>query len=207
MMRTISTCVGIIVGWTVPWASAQMAWDVRHDVDATGALISDSACGTVNAVSARTGSLIQLVILADTAELMIVSRTDTILTGTFVDLDNFVSDNGQPKGVIEYADDGDGFRTVWWVSLDGTVVEIDSFTAEASVGASFPEEFTNVPCDACEFVDQPPADVCDVVVDDGGGGVVAPIVVNLCGTGIGSTAMLAMTLCGFLGLRLTRRWM
>ena len=201
-MRTIAIGVGMILACMTPRASAQMAWDVLEDSEST------SVCGIVNAVSAATGSLLQLVILNDTAELMIVSRTDTILSGTFVDPDNFVSDNGQPKGVIQYADDGDGFRTVWWVALDGTVVEVDPFTAAAIPGGKLPEEFTNVPCDACQFVDFPPADVCDVVVDDGtdgGGSIIAPIVVNLCGTGIGSTAMLAMTFCGFVGLRLVRR--
>lgn len=202
IFATVMACMG-------PWASAQTAWDVLHDIDATGAAISESACGIVNATSAATGLPIRLLILADTAELMIVSRTDTILSGTFVDLDNFVSDNGAPTGVIEYVDDGDGFRTVWWVSLDGTVVEVDPFTGEAIPGTRFPEEFTNVACDACEFVDFPPADVCDVIVDDGPdlGSIVAPIVVNLCGLGIGGPAMLAMTFCGFLGLRFTRRWM
>ncbi len=183
-------------------ASAQTTWDVLDDSE------SDSVCGLVNAINVSNGGPIELVILAESAELMIVSRTDTILGGTFVDIDNFVFIDGQPKGVIEYATDGDGFRTVWWLALDGSVVEFDPFTAQVTPGASFPENFTNVACDACEFVDFPPADVCDVVSTDPGvdlTGVITPIIVNICGAGASSAMSLMMVGCGLVGLRRTGR--
>jgi hypothetical protein len=151
----------------------------------------------VNAVSADTGLPLELVILSDTAELMIVSRDDVILDGTFVDLDNNVFDSfGDPRGFITFAEDGDGFRTVWWLSLDGSVVELDPFTAEIFAGTTFPEDWIDVPCDACRFVDFPPAGVCDDATP--------PVVVNICGNGVGSAGMLAMMFCGLAGLRLMR---
>jgi len=182
--------------------SAQTTWDVLEDFD------SDSVCGLVNAINASNGGPIELVILSDSGELMIVSRTDTILGGTFVDIDNFVFIDGQPSGVIEFATDGDGFRTVWWLALDGSVVEFDPFTAQVTPGVTFPEDFTNVACDACEFVDLPPAGICDTVPVDPGvdlPGVIAPIIINACGAGASSALTLMMVGCGLVGLRRTGR--
>ncbi len=174
-----------------PLTQAQTAWDVLEDSQ------SDSLCGVVNAVSADTGLPLELVILSDKAELMIVSRADVILDGTFVDLDNNVFDSfGDPRGFIDFAVDGDGFRTVWWLSLDGSVVEVDPFTAEIFAGTTFPEEWIDVPCDACNFVDFPPAGVCEDVSP--------PPVINICGNGVGSMGMLTMMFCGLVGLRLMR---
>ncbi|NOT00082.1 MAG: hypothetical protein HOP29_05600 [Phycisphaerales bacterium] len=174
-------------------ASAQTAWDVLEDGQ------SDSICGVVNAVNSDTGAPIQLVILTETSQLMMVSRTDTILADTFVEGDNDVTDLGQARGFIEFATDGDGFRTVWWVALDGMVVEVDPFNGTITAGVEVPENFINVPCDACEFVDFPPDDVC--FVDDGG--VIPPIVINLCG--MGTSAMVPMSLIGLGGMALMRR--
>ncbi len=192
-MITNAKLAGLFMSLCVSMTWAQTAWDVNIDN------LSTSECGIVNAVSAETGLPIQLVILTETAELMIVSRTDTILSFTQVDLANQVFDDGVPRGFVEFADDGDGFRTVWWVSLDGSVVLVDPFTAEIFAGTDFPEDFINVPCDACEFVDLPPAGECftDPPIDP------IPIIVNVCG----SMGGLAMVLCmgGFAGLSVIRR--
>lgn len=189
-MRLVILQTLAILMLACPLATAQTAWDVLEDFE------SASVCGVVNAVSAATGFPLELVILSDSAELMIVSREDIILDGTFVDLDNNVFDFGEPRGFITFADDGDGFRTAWWLSLDGTVVEVDPFTGESFAGRTYPENWVDVPCDACDFVDFPPAGVCD----DGP----PPFVINICGNGLGSVGMLTMMFCGLVGLRLLR---
>ena len=184
-MRTSRCLVVLIVGCTAAWAAGQTVWDVFSDG------LSDSACGVVN--TARS----ELVVLTNTAQLLIVSRTDTLLEDTFVDADGFVVFEGADAGVIEFAEDGDGFRTLFWLTLDGRVVELDPFTAQPSAGDLFPEEFQDVPCDACAFVDFPPAGVCDAAPVN----PLATLILNICGAGVGSGAMLTMMSCGFVGLR------
>jgi len=124
-------------------------WDVFADPD------SASVCDTVNAANA------ELVVLSDTGELVIISGVDVVLDATFVDADGFVFFDGFPVGVIDFAEDGDRFRTLWWTSLSGTVVEVDEFTGEPFATDLFPSDFHGVPCDACAFWDDP----ADCVID------------------------------------------
>jgi len=56
-----------------------------------------SRCDLINAANA------DLVVLSDTAELMLVSTQDTILEDTFVDEDNNVFIGDQPVGFIDFA--------------------------------------------------------------------------------------------------------
>jgi len=135
-------------------SSAQsVPWDVFLDDQ------SASACDVVNTSNA------ELVVLSDTGELVVVTGVDLILDGTFVDGSGFVFVGGFPVGVIGFATDGDGFRTLWWTGLDGSVVEIDPFTGAPSPSAFSPSDFSQVPCDACELWDDP-ADCDGVAIVD-----------------------------------------
>ncbi len=191
--RNMAVVAWLIAVSTPSNASGQTTWDVFHDV------LSESSCGIVNTVGS------ELVVRTDTAQLMIVTLTDTILADTFVDADSFVFLDGEPVGVIDFADDDDGFRTLWWLTLDGRVVELDPFTAEPLVSDLTPADFSDVPCDACAFVDDPPVNVCfddapEVSINIG------PII-DLCGTSLFGSATLAMAFFGFCALRTSRRWM
>lgn len=185
-MRFTIAAAFIITTLLVSHASAQTAWDQFFD----DTNISDSVCGVVNADNA------QLVVLYDTAQLMIVTQNDTVLADTFVDADNNVFFENQPTGFVEFFDDGDGFRTLWWVALNGRVVTIDPFTAVPSATDFTPADFTDAPCDACEFVDLPPDGICDVVEPPD-----IPIIeINLCGT-MGDEMSMSMIFFGVVGLR------
>ncbi len=179
-----------VAGITTAQSFAQTAWDQFFD----DPNISDSICGVVNAENA------ELVVLSDTAQLMIVTQNDTILQDTFVDANNNVFFENQPTGFIEFFDDGDGFRSLWWVALNGQVVAIDPFTAAPSASTALPSEFTNVACDACEFVDLPPAEICDPVV----GPDLPPIEIVLCGV-MGDEVAASMLFFGVVGLKHVRR--
>ncbi|MEK6800216.1 MAG: hypothetical protein AABZ12_14750 [Planctomycetota bacterium] len=120
--------------------------------------VSASVCDGVNAHN------VELVVLDDTGELVIITGTDTVLADTFVDLDGSVFYLGDPAGFIEFADDGDGFRTLWWLSIVGTVIHVDTLTGEPFDSGFFPDEFVDVPCDACNFWDNP-FDCGGVLVD------------------------------------------
>ncbi len=122
-----------------------LPWDVFADTE------SSSVCDLVNAGNA------ELVVLSSTGELVVVSGPDVILADTFVDLDGFVFFGFEPVGVITFAEDGDGFRTLWWLSLDGFVFDVDSFTGLVLETGSVPTDIINVPCDACPFWDDPTA--------------------------------------------------
>lgn len=187
MRRIMAIAVGLLATAGARSANAQSHWVLFDDS------ISTSSCDVINTTRA------ELVLLDGTFELMIISNRDTIIAGSFVDDSNFVSINGNPVGSIEFAQDGDGFRTLWWLSLDGRVIELDSFTAEPVASDLTPRDFLNVKCDACPLIDNDPAGVCDDPVD------VPQIVVRVCGMGMGSNLTLAMGLCGFIGLRSMRR--
>lgn len=143
----LTTFPSVGLGQSVPW-------EIFLDQQ------SDSACDIVNTANA------ELVVLSGTGELVVVTGTDLILADTFVDGEGFVFVGGVPVGVIDFATDGDGFRTLWWIGLDGSVVEIDPFTGEPSPTEFTPEDFGQVPCDACELWDDPTD--CDggVIIDD-----------------------------------------
>jgi len=137
-------------------------WDIFEDLDST------SVCDTVNAAN------VELVVLSDSGQLVIITGADLVLDASFVDADGFVFFDGLPVGVIDFADDGDGFRTLWWTSLSGTVVEVDEFTGEPFATALFPFDFVDVSCDACELWDDP----ADCVTDSDLDGV--PEEIDLC---------------------------
>ena len=131
----LTTAASHSVAQTVPW-------DVFEDG------LSDSVCDVINAANA------ELVVLSATDELVIVTGEDVTLGGSFVDSDAFVWLYGEPAGLIEFAEDGDGFRTLWWTSLTGTVISIDGFTGEPTQTDLFPSDFFGVPCDACPLWDE-----------------------------------------------------
>lgn len=169
--------LGVIWAGTLPAFAGDVAdqpWIVFEDFG-----VSNSRCGVVNAGN------IELVVLRDTLQLVIVTGRDTILTDTFVDDDNTVIFEGTPFGFLTFAEDRDGFRTLWWTTLTGSVVEIDEFSAKPRVTDAFPDEFENVPCDACEFWDD--QTVCDEIVIDTPG-----ILFNFCGVGTGEGVASAM---------------
>ena len=95
----------------------------------------------------------ELVVLTVTGQLMLVTGDDIILQDTFVDVSGFVFFEGFPFGIINFAEDGDGFRTLWWTTLLGSVIHIDEFTAIPSVSTSIANDFIDVPCDATPFWD------------------------------------------------------
>lgn len=146
-------------------AQAQfIPWDTFID-DA-----SDSICDVVNAGNA------ELVVLNATRQFVIVTGSDVTLVDTFVDTNGAVFFEGEPAGVIGFALDGDGFRTLWWLSLTGDVVEVDGFTGQPSLTNQVPEDFIDVPCDACLFWDD--QSVC--LIDDDP----TDVVVRLCGVDV-----------------------
>jgi hypothetical protein len=132
-------------------ASAQVPWDVYADP------ISGGACDVVNA-----GNL-EFVVLTDTGEIVVITGEDYLLELPFVDEDGVFFFDGIPFGEIAFADDGDGFRTVWLIAPDDTVLELDPDTGEPIFTDLFPEDFAGVPCDAFDLWDD---DDFDEVPDD-----------------------------------------
>ncbi len=147
---------------------------------------STSRCDAVNADNVR------LVVLQDGGHLRIVSGTDVTLLDTTVDADGFVFFEGDPAGVIDFAVDGDGFRSLWWMSLTGNVVAVDGFTGEPSPTNKTPIDFRSAGCDACDDWDD--ASVCPAT---------PPPTLHLCGVDVPVVA--AMIAFGLMGLRLGSR--
>ena len=139
-------------------ASAQgVPWLVFADAD------SDTVCDVVNAANT------ELVVLAETGELVRVAGTDIIFADTFVDDNGFVFFQGQPAGFIDFAVDADGFRTLWWFFASNDLANVNEFTGEPGSTGALPSEFVDVPCDACALWDDP-----DTCLDDDHDGVFNP---------------------------------
>jgi len=154
---------------------------------------SNAACDVINANNA------QLVLLTGTGQLSIVTGTDVTLQDTLVDADGFVTFEGQPAGAIGFATDGDGKRTVWWMSLTGTVVNVNGFTGEPTQTDKLPSDFVDVACDACPFWDD--ASVCAPAPPSEP--PPPPVTVNLCGTSV--QLPIGLTAAGLVALSFARR--
>ncbi len=143
---------------------------------------STSICDVINADNA------QLVVLQGTGQLRIVSGTDVTLADAIVDADGFVTFEGEAEGLIGFAIDGDGFRSLWWTSLVGEVAHINGRTGAPTFSAKSPEDYHDASCDACDLWDDPAA--CP------------PPTVSLCGANVPlATALTAM---GLVGTRIRR---
>ncbi len=137
-----------------------------------------SRCAVINAANA------ELVVSSVTGQLVLVSATDVTLEDTFVDADNFVFFEGESIGSIGFAADGDGLLSLWWLTLTGTVVEIDSLTAVPSATDETPSDFTDAGCDACDFWDDPsPCEEPTITVPLCG--VDVPVTLPMIGLGLG----------------------
>ena len=181
----MTAVLGAVLGSVTAGAQA-VPWDVYDHT-------SGSRCDVINA------SNVELVVLADTGELVIITGLDTILGDTYVDLEGNVYYLDEPAGFIEWAIDGDGFYTLWWRTLTGWVVEVDEFTGEPYVSDLFPGDFYDVPCNACEYWDDQ-TDCAIVVPDDNNGDTT--VIINPCGAA-GMIPLLGM-FTGLVGMRLAR---
>lgn len=182
------TCIILLIfSSAAGWVRAQeqtVPWDVFLDPQ-TG-----SICDIINANNA------ELVLIRSTSQLSIVTGIDVTLQDTFVDEAGLVFFEDEPVGTIGFATDGDGFRTLWWTSLTGTVVNVNGFTGQPTQTNNLPADFEDVPCDACEFWDDPRA--CEETPDE----EEPPIIVNICGTDVGLP--IGLTASAMLGLSLVR---
>lgn len=120
----------------------EVSWDVYLDVE------SDISCDVVNA-----GNL-EFVVLSDTGQLVIITDVDYPLNApAVVDEQGIFSYEGIPLGQVTFADDGNGFRTVWLLDLAGNVMELDPDTGEPTFTSNIPDDFLGVPCDAFQLWD------------------------------------------------------
>lgn len=145
-------------------ASAQTSfpWVVFDDP------FSDSLCSVVHAANA------ELVLLAENDQLVIVSGPDEPINAV-VDAENNVIVGDEFAGVLSFAVDGDGQRSVWWTGLTGEVIRIDPLTGEPTVTDERPNNFRNTTCEACDLWDDP-APCAEPEEPE-----VPPVTVNLCG--------------------------
>ncbi len=144
--------VCVLGGSSSSVVAQDLPWDVYLDFE------SDAACDLVNA-----GNL-ELVVFSDTGELVVVTGTDYSLgPDAFVNEDGLYFFAEIPLGEIVFADDGNGFRTVWLLAFDGTVLELDPVTGGPIFTDLIPDDFLGVPCDAFTLWDD---DDFDGVLDE-----------------------------------------
>lgn len=168
-----------------PTAYAQTKpWELFQDVS------SSAVCDVINADNNA-----RFVLISATRQLAIVTGNDLILEDTLVDESGFVFFEGEPVGAIGFATDGDGLRSIWWMSLTGTVVDVDGFTGEPSQTNNLPADFDDASCDACEFWDNEAA--CEEPEP--------PVTVNVCGADVVVPTSLMATLFATLSLVRRRR--
>ncbi|MCH8251330.1 MAG: hypothetical protein IID36_02640 [Planctomycetes bacterium] len=119
--------------------------------------------------------------------LWVVRDVDFPVPETFVDADSNVFFFGQPAGFIAFAEDGDGFASLWWLDEFGNVLALDPLLLEPVPTNSRPQDFVAVECDACLFWDLAEP---GCVIDDGGvpdpgpGNAGPPVTISFCGIGM-----------------------
>lgn len=173
-------------------ASAQsVPWVIFDDP------LSASICDVVNTANA------ELVVIADADpgidRFAIVTGSDIILQDTEVLPSGEVLYLGEAAGIIDFATDDDGLRTLWWLSLDGRVIEVDTLSrpGEPTVTNTRPDDYRGVPCDACDFWDD--QSVCQTDDDDDD-----EVTFRLCGTDVVVSMIMSVMGLGVLGLRSRR---
>jgi len=107
---------------------------------------SDSECGVINTANAE-------LVLLESDQLAVVSGLDTVLEDSFVNEDDEVFIDGEPAGYLEFLTDGDGYRSMFWTTLTGNMVEVDAFTGQPSDSGLLPGDRINAGCDACAFIE------------------------------------------------------
>ena len=125
-----------------PLHAQQLPW-IRYEDD-----LSTSICGVVNT------AYLELVV-RNNGSLEIVTDLDAFLSHTFVDSAGSVFFDNLLVGTIEFAVDADGFRTLWMLTLTGDILDVDPATGDPIATNFLPSDFSDVPCDACDFVDGP----------------------------------------------------
>lgn len=144
--------IAAVLGMAPLAAQGQLIpWRVFADQQST------SVCDLVNAAN------VEAVVLLNSRRLVLVTGTDTELVNTEVLNSGEVLIDGDSFGFIEFATDADGFRTLWWVSLTGRAMQVDGLTGLPSESNLFPQDFANVPCDACPFWDD--GSICTCITD------------------------------------------
>ena len=139
----VTMAILAVFAWGLGSSALALPWVVFVDAG------SGAVCDVVNAAN------LELVVFSDTGELVGITGTDVIFLDTFVDDDGFVFFRGDPAGSIEFAQDADGFRTLWLFTLLGDVADVNLFTGEPLSTGLLPFDFANVPCDACPQWDLP----------------------------------------------------
>lgn len=156
---------GLMLALTNSVTAQTPPWDVFDDAQ------SSSTCDLVNSADA------ELVVLRDTGELTIITGRDVTLADSFVNADGDVFIGNDQFGFIAFATDADGFRTLWWTSLTGNVIDIDGITLEISETTLSPGDLANVPCGVCDSGLWDFRADCDDPV-------VPPITVRVCGNDV-----------------------
>lgn len=108
---------------------------------------SSAVCNLVNA------SNVELIVVAETGQLQIVTGSDSPLPGSLVTADGTVLIDGDPRGFIGFLEDGDGERRLWWLTASGLLVRVDGFTLAISEDSVGPADFTDVSCEAGALFD------------------------------------------------------
>lgn len=160
--------------------------------------VSPSVCDVVNASNAEL--LVIQNVDPGVDRLAIVTGQDVILQDTEVSLAGDVFFRGEPAGFITFAEDGNGLRSLWWLSLTGQVVSVDGFTGEPTVTNMLPTDFFDLSCDGCDFWDD--LSICAPPVDSDPVDH-PPVTINFCGSDI--TIPMASTVLGLLTMGLVDR--
>lgn len=184
----ILLAVGTLLTVTTPATMAQTEPWVTFEDGLTG-----ETCAVVNAENA------QLVVIAATRQLAIVSGSDITLQDTFVDIDGFVVFEGNVAGSIAFSVDDSGTNGLWWTSLTGEVINIDGLTLDLTTSGMRPADLTGASCDACLVWDD--TTVCDSTGGDGD----SMVTINICGVETPITIGVGMIGLSFMRLSRTRR--
>ena len=195
--RRAKAVLVLLACWASP-ALAQIndAWVVFQD-SLTGA-----ECGVINAANA------ELVTLFDSGTMVVITGADVRLNDLIVNVYDEVFYQGEPAGVIAFFDDADGLPAVFWTTLTGTVMQINTLTGQPSDSFLSPEEISATGCDPCELIEES----VHCGVENGAGNDTPPptadeIMPFQCGAGAAGAAVVGTLLLPLAAFRSKRRVM
>ena len=136
---------------------------------------------------------VDLVVLRGGGEIMVASPPNNILSDVVVDANFDVLFDGVFAGSVAFAEDGDGDRAVFWLTITGKVVEVGDFDASPSASDLSPSDIKGTGCDVCARYPAKPG--CGPDDDDDDSNDTAPsVLATLCGAGTGAAATLSLGL-------------
>ncbi|MCP4593229.1 MAG: hypothetical protein GY842_21030, partial [bacterium] len=135
--RGVMVWIGVVVTASAASRVEGAAWWEFQDPE------SGIVCSLVHAANA------DLVVLQSSGQIMVASPPNTILPDITVDEYFNVYYVEEFVGSIAFAEDGNGDRALFWMTITGKLVEVGDFDVVPAASDLSPDDVSGAGCDVC----------------------------------------------------------